>query len=91
MIEPYKKKALARLGRVRGQLDVVTKMVEDDKYCGDIITQILALQGAIKGIGSTIVESHLHTCGSKNLSSDNPKVKEKFIKEIIKVCELSGR
>lgn len=91
MIEPYKKKALARLRRAKGQLDGIVKMIEDDKYCGDVITQILALQGAIKGIGSTIVESHLHTCGVKNLSSNNPKVKEKFIKEIIKVCELSGR
>ena len=91
MIQPYKNKALARLKKARGQMDAVIKMVEEGKYCGDIITQTLALQGSIKGIGSLVVESHLQTCGERNLASKNPKVKEKFIKEIIKVCELSGR
>lgn len=91
MIEPYKKKSILRLKKAKGQIDGVIKMIEDGKYCGDVITQILALQGAIKGVASLVVESHLQTCGAKNLGSKDSKVKDKFIKEIIKVCALSGR
>ena len=91
MLEPYKKKALGRLKRAKGQIDGIIKMIEEEKYCGDVLTQILALNGAVKGVAPLIVESHLHTCGEKNLSSKDPKKKEKFIKEIIKACELSSR
>ena len=91
MLEPYKKKALGRLERAKGQIDGIIKMIEEEKYCGDVLTQILALNGAVKGVAPLIVESHLHTCGEKNLSSKDPKKKEKFIKEIIKACELSSR
>lgn len=91
MIEPYKKKALTRLKRAKGQIDGIIKMIEEDKYCGDILTQILALQGATKGIAPLVVESHLHTCGAKKLASKDPKVKEAFIKEIIQACQLSSR
>jgi len=91
MIEPYKKKALIRLKKAKGQIDGIIKMIEEDKYCGDILTQMLALQGAVKGVAPLLVESHLHTCGEKKLTSKDPQEKEDFIKEIIKVCELSSR
>ncbi|MBT6068635.1 metal-sensitive transcriptional regulator [Candidatus Peregrinibacteria bacterium] len=91
MIEPYKNKALGRLKRARGQIDGIIKMIEDEKPCGDILTQILALNGAVKGIAPFVVESHLHTCGEKNLASKDSEKREKFIKEIVRACELSSR
>ena len=91
MIEPYKKKALTRLKRAKGQIDGIIKMIEEDKYCGEILTQILALQGAVRGVAPLLIESHLHTCGEKKLTSKDPKVKEDFIRDIIRVCELSSR
>lgn len=90
MIDPYKSKALNRLRRAKGQIDGLIKLIEDEKYCIDILTQVLALQGAVKGLGPLILESHLNTCGTKIASKDK-SVKTKFIKEILKVCELSGR
>lgn len=91
MIEPYKKKSLDRLKRAKGQIDGVIRMIEEDKYCIDVITQVLALQGALKGVPPLILESHLHTCGAKHLGSKSKKKKEKFIRELIKACELSSR
>ncbi len=91
MIDEHKNKVLGRLKRARGQIDGIIKMIEGGKYCGDVLQQILALQGAIKGAVPVILESHLHTCGEKNLSSKDPIKKEKFIKEIIKICDLSIR
>jgi CsoR family transcriptional regulator, copper-sensing transcriptional repressor len=90
MIDPFKTKALNRLKRARGQIDGVIKMIEEDKYCIDIITQVLAIQGAFKGVAPIIMESHLNTCGA-NLSSKDSKKKQGFIKELVKTCELSSR
>ncbi len=91
MIEPYKKKALARLKRARGQIDGIIKMIEEEKYCPDIITQLLALQGALKGTAPLVLESHFHTCAASHLNSKDKKKKEKFIREIIRSFELSSR
>jgi len=91
MIEPFKKKALTRLKRAKGQIEGIMKMIEEGKYCADVITQVLALQGAVKGISPLILESHLNTCGAEALNSKNQARKEKFIKEIIRSCNLSNR
>jgi len=90
MVDPFKSKALNRLKRARGQIEGVIKMVEDDKYCIDILTQVLALHGSIKGLASLILESHLNTCGHK-LADKNSKNRQQFIAEIVKTCELANR
>lgn len=91
MLKPLKGKSITRLKRAQGQLSGILKMVEDDKYCTDVITQILALQGALKGVTSLILESHLNTCGLEHLGSTNKDKKDKFIKELVKISGLSGR
>lgn len=91
MIEPYKKKALSRLNRARGQIDGIIRMIDSGEYCADIITQMLALQGALKGVTPLILESHLTTCGAEHLNSPDKKRREKFIREIVRTSELSSR
>lgn len=76
---------------MRGQIDGVIKMVEEDKYCIDIMTQLLAVQGSLKGIGSLLLESHLNTCGTEKLASKNPKEKEQFIQELVRSFQLANR
>ena len=90
MIDPFKAKALNRLKRAKGQIDGIIKMIEEDKYCIEVITQVLALNGAVKVLTPLILESHLNTCGA-NLASKDSEKKQKFIKEIIKACELASR
>ncbi len=91
MVEPFKGKTLLRLKKARGQVEGILKMVEGDKYCVDIITQILALEGSLKAVSKLILESHLNTCGEKELGSKNKKRKDKFVQEIVKIVEYSGR
>lgn len=91
MIEPFKQKTLTRLKKAKGQIEGIIKMVEEEKYCVDIITQILALEGSLKAVSNLILESHLNTCGAKNLTSSDPKKKEQFIKEVLKIVEFSKR
>lgn len=90
MIQPYKDLALQRLQKAKGQIEGIMKMIEQGKYCPDILTQVLALHGAVKGTLPLILESHLTTCG-KALNSSDTKKKKKFIQELVRVCELSSR
>lgn len=90
MIQPYKDLALKRLQKAKGQIEGIMKMLDQDKYCPDILTQVLALNGAIKGTLPLILESHLTTCG-KQLVSENSSKRKNFIKELVRICELSSR
>lgn len=91
MIEPYKTKALNRLKRSKGQIEAVITMIEDDVYCIDVLTQLLAVQGAVKGLAPLILESHLHTCSAQHLASKDTKKKEKFIQELVSAFKFSNR
>ena len=67
--EDDKKKLTSRLNRITGQLNGVKKMVDEDKYCGDILIQLAAADKAIRSLASVILENHMHSClvdGIKN-------------------------
>lgn len=91
MIKPFKQKTLDRLKKAKGQMEGIIKMVNEGKNCVDIVTQVLALEGSLNAVSHLVLESHLNSCGVKILSSKNSKQKEKFIKEIIKIVDFSGR
>ena len=57
-----KKKILARLRRIEGQVRGVTRMVEEDKYCVDILTQLSAIIAALRGTGLLVLEDHIRGC-----------------------------
>lgn len=51
-----------RLNRVIGQLNGVKSMIDDNRYCGDVLTQLAAAESAIRSISSVILQDHLETC-----------------------------
>jgi DNA-binding FrmR family transcriptional regulator len=53
---------LRRLRRIEGQLRGIQKMVEEDRYCPDIIVQIASAQEALRGVGRALMKNHLHHC-----------------------------
>jgi DNA-binding FrmR family transcriptional regulator len=53
---------LARLKRIEGQVRGVQKMVESDRYCADILSQIGAVQEALRGVGRELLRNHLRYC-----------------------------
>lgn len=91
MIEPYKTKIKLSLKKAQGQLKLLDKMVEEDRYCIDVVQQINSAIGLLKQINVTILENHLQTCGTKKLSSKNVEEKDQFIKELIKTFNLTGK
>ena len=53
---------LARLKRIEGQIRGISKMVEDDRYCPDILNQVAAVQEALRGVARELVRNHLTHC-----------------------------
>ena len=80
-----KDKALKRLNRVRGQLEGVGKMIEEERYCVDILTQISSVHEALRGLGKLIMQNFLESCVTESLSSPIKKKKEKTYKELMDI------
>ena len=57
-----KDQLLARLGRVEGQVRGVARMVEEDRYCIDVLTQISAVQAALDKVALGLLDDHTHHC-----------------------------
>lgn len=55
---------LRRLKRIEGQVRGLQKMVEDDRYCPDIITQVASVQEALRGVGRQLLRNHLKHCAT---------------------------
>ena len=83
-----KKKTLQAISRLEGLSAKLHAMVEEDAYCPKVLEIALAMQGQLKHIQGTVLESHLHTCAEKKLAS---KEKHAFIAELIKIIGLSTR
>ena len=64
-----KKKIIHRLNRINGQINGITKMVENDAYCNDILIQLSAVKSSVKSLSSLILENHLYTCVSRDLEN----------------------
>lgn len=62
MLEIHKRSALNRLKTVRGHLDGVIGMVEDERYCPDVMKQISALQASLEKVNRVLLQNHLETC-----------------------------
>lgn len=58
----HKKAALNRLKTVRGHLDAVITMVDDERYCPDIMKQVSALQGSLEKVNRVLLQNHVETC-----------------------------
>ena len=58
----HKTSALNRLKTVRGHLDAVIVMVEDERYCPDVMKQVSALQGSLEKVNRVLLQNHVETC-----------------------------
>ena len=74
-----KDKLLKRLARAEGQVRGVARMVEDDRYCIDILTQLAAVNTALEGVALAILDDHVKHCVAGALSSgDDADAKQKI-------------
>lgn len=85
--EEEKKKIIKRLNIIEGQIKGIKQMVEDDRYCNDILIQISAINKSLKSLGNEILKSHLSTCVVNDLKNNNLEV----VDEVIDLFEKLNR
>lgn len=77
-----KAKVLARLRRVEGQVRGLQRMVEQDTYCTDVLTQIAAVSGALQGVALTLVRDHVRHCVAHDLEGGDEASLESMMSAI---------
>jgi CsoR family transcriptional regulator, copper-sensing transcriptional repressor len=82
---PNHEAQLARLARIEGQLRGVRKMIEERRYCIDIVSQIKAITAALKQVQLGVLEKHIHSCVRQSLESQDPDLVEEKIGEVVQV------
>jgi DNA-binding FrmR family transcriptional regulator len=78
---------IPRLKRIEGQIRGIQKMIENERYCIDILTQLSSIQGAIKRVEENILERHLKGCVQHSFSKANKTDKAEKIAEVIDVLK----
>jgi len=78
---------LARLKRVEGQIRGLQRMVDEDKYCIDVLTQVSAATRALQGVAVQLLDDHLRHCVADAVQSDDDAVSDRIITEASKAIE----
>ncbi len=83
------REALAkRLRRIEGQVRGLQKMVDESRYCADVLVQIASVQEALRGVGRLLLQNHLTHCTTAAMRSGDPAEAERVIAELV---ELWGK
>jgi len=82
---------LRRLKTIEGHMRGVIRMVEGDAYCIDVIRQIQAVEAALNKVSAQILENHLNSCVITAIRGENPKERERVLKEITDVFEQANK
>ncbi len=74
-----------RLRRIEGQVRGLQKMVEEDRYCADVIVQIAAVQEALRGVARNLMKNHLHHCAAKAITGRKPQEAAEMYDELLEL------
>ena len=86
-----KKQQLNRINYIQGHLRGIKKMIENDRYCIDVILQNEAVMKALKKVNQMILENHLNTCVTEAIKGKNEKERKKKIKELLEIFKNSDK
>ena len=80
-----KKAILARLNRISGQVSGLQKMVEDSRYCLDILQQISSTHEALRGVGKVLMRNYLEVCATDAIRSKRIEEQDKIYNELMNI------
>ena len=84
---PHKEQLLKRLARVEGQVRGISRMIEDDRYCIDILTQLGAVSTALEAVALKVLEEHVQHCVAGALASGDPAAAEEKSRELLEAVQ----
>jgi DNA-binding FrmR family transcriptional regulator len=82
---------LTRLRRIEGQVRGLQKMVEEERYCADVITQVSSVQEALRGVGRELLRNHLKHCATAAIRADDPQAAEAMYDELVDLMFRGAR
>lgn len=85
MDQRKKTQAVSRLRRIEGQVRGIQKMVEEDRYCMDIVAQTRAVVSALRAVEDLIMENHMNTCVAEAFRSQDSSQQREKIDEVMSV------
>lgn len=90
MIIDIKKRAMHRAKIIEGQMRGIQKMIENEDYCMDILTQSLAIQKSIGSLSKLILENHVRTHIKEKLGDSSEDIQEEAVQELLTLYELTN-
>jgi DNA-binding FrmR family transcriptional regulator len=91
MRNEIKASSLKRLSRIEGQVRGLSRMVEDDRYCIDIVTQIAAVRAALRRVEEEVLRDHVGHCVEHAIASGNKTEQRQKIEELMAVVSRADR
>ncbi len=85
--EKENKDLITRLNRIEGQVRGVSKMVEEERYCVDILTQVMAVQAALNAFNKQLLNSHIHSCVVDDIKEDREGAVDELCETIQKLMK----
>jgi DNA-binding FrmR family transcriptional regulator len=86
-----KRSVLTRLRRIEGQVRGLQKMVEEERYCADVLTQVSSVQEALRGVGRAMLHNHLRHCATAAIASGERDRAEAMYDELMDLIYRSVR
>ncbi len=85
--QPDKAAVLTRLKRIEGQVRGLQRMVEEDSYCIDVLTQVSAVSSALQSVAVKMLDEHLRHCVTTAVQSEDPTETDRVLMEANKAIE----
>ncbi|MTH51932.1 metal-sensing transcriptional repressor [Bacillus mangrovi] len=85
--ELTKKNLTSRLNRIEGQIRGIKRLIEEDTYCDDVITQIAATQAALNSVGKLLLEGHMKSCVAERIKDGDPEILDEVLLTIGKLMK----
>lgn len=76
---------ITRLKRIEGQVRGVRQMIDDERYCPDVLAQISAIESALRGVSRAVVKNHLRHCATHALREGDEAERERLVQELVDI------
>ena len=91
-VDPEIKRAVqTRLRRIEGQVRGLQKMVDEERYCADVLMQVSSVQEALRGVSRSLLHNHLKHCAAEAIRSSDPERSEAMYEELLELVFRSSR
>jgi len=82
---------LRRLSRIEGQIRGIQRMIEDDRYCADILTQVSSAQEALRAVARALMRNHLSHCATHAFTTGSAQEREAMYDELLDIIYKNAR